>query len=237
MAPKDQIIRDLRDEITIGKLLPGEHITEKAICLRFGVSRTPAREVLKQLEKEGLVTIYPNVGARVADFSLKSVSDLYDILSFLDGTSARLACSQVNNDEIIKLRECQFMMEKAASERNIDLLFELNTKFHLLITEFSTNNYLIEIRKNLIALTSRLVLFITYIPHFLKAVVEEHPKIIDAMISRNSGLAEFLAREHMETAKTTAMKNFQYLQKGGRDGEIIRHLMTPNNESRRERKL
>lgn len=237
MALKDQVIRDLRNDITLGKLIPGEHITEKSICIRFGVTRTPARDALKQLEKEGLVAIYPNIGARVADFSLKSISDLYDILSFLDGTAARLACSQVNEQEITKLKECQFMIEKAARERNIDLLFVLNKQFHMLIIEFTTNNYLIEVVKNLNALASRLALFVTYIPHFLKAVVEEHPRIVEAIISKNSGLAEYLAIEHMETAKKIAMKNFQNLQKGRRDGQIIRYLMTSNIENRRERKL
>ena len=237
MALKDQVIRDLRNDITLGKLIPGEHITEKSICLRFGVTRTPARDALKQLEKEGLVAIYPNIGARVADFSPKSISDLYDILSFLDGTAARLACSQVNEQEITKLKECQFMIEKAARERNIDLLFVLNKQFHMLIIEFTTNNYLIEVAKNLNALASRLALFVTYIPHFLKAVVEEHPRIVEAIISKNSGLAEYLAREHMETAKKIAMKNFQNLQKGRRDGQIIRYSMTSNIENRRERKL
>jgi len=202
MVLKEAILRDLRNAIAGGTLKPRERITEAALCRQYGVSRTPVREILKQLEKEGLVRISPNAGARVADFSLQDVSNLYEIFVTLEGAGARLACREARDDDIGKLEECQFMMERAIAEPNLDLVFELNTRFHMLITECTANPYLIEIRRNFSTLMSRFGRLATFIPRHLQGALEEHPKIIDAIEKRNAALAEFLAREHMEKART-----------------------------------
>ena len=83
----------------------------------YGVSRTPVREILKQLEKEGLVRISPNAGAGVADFSVTDVSNIYEIFITLEGAGARFACREASDGEIKKLEECQFMIEKAIGQK------------------------------------------------------------------------------------------------------------------------
>ena len=201
MAFKKTIIRDLRNNIADGTLRPGERITEAALCQRFSISRTSARDVLKQLEKEGVVKIIPNAGARVVDLSTEDVSNIYEMQIVLEGASARFACEHITDQEIKKLRECQFMIEKAIAQKNLDLVFELNTGFHMLLSEFSKNPYLVEIRKNFATLMSRFGRFATYIPRHLDASLQDHPKVIDALAKRNSAMAEFLAREHFEKAK------------------------------------
>ncbi len=201
MGFKKTIIRDLRNNIADGSLRPGERITEAALCQRFSVSRTSAREVLKQLEKEGLVKIIPNAGARVVDLSTEDVSNIYEMQIVLEGASARFACEHITDQQIKKLRECQFMIEKAIAQRNPDLVFELNARFHMLLSRSTNNPYLVEIRKNFATLMSRFGRFATYIPRHLDASLRDHPKIIDALARRNGAMAEFLAREHFEKAK------------------------------------
>jgi dihydrolipoamide dehydrogenase len=99
-----------------------------------------------RLEREGLVTLIPNVGARVINLSYKDVSDIYDILIVLEATAARLACLKISDEQIRKLEECHFTMAKAAGKGNLDLVFEMNVQFHWLITESTRNPYLVEIR-------------------------------------------------------------------------------------------
>lgn len=201
MALKQTIVRDLRNSIAGGALRPGERITEAALCRQYNISRTPVREVLKQLEKEGLVKIIPNAGARIIDLSSEDVSNIYEMQIVLEGASARFACEHVTDQEIKKLQECQFMIEKAIAQKNMDLVFELNTRFHMLLSEFTKNPYLIEIRKNFATLMSRFGRFATYIPRHLDASLQDHPKIIEALTKRNGAMAEFLARDHFEKAK------------------------------------
>ena len=214
MALKKAIIRDLRNGIAGGTLRPGQRVTETAICRQYGISRTPVREILKQLEKEGLVRIIPNAGARVVDLSTKDVSDIYEMQIVLEGASARFACEHITDEEIRKLQECQFMIEKAIAQKNLDLVFELNTRFHMLLSEFTKNPYLVEIRTNFATLMNRFGRFATYIPRHLDASLQEHPKIIDALTKRNAPLAEFLARDHFERAKEYMSAYVDNLQKG-----------------------
>ena len=233
MVFKEAILRDLRDAIAKGEIRPGDRLKENAISSRFGVSRTPVREILKQLEKEGLVRISPNHGAKVVALTTKDVADIYEMLITLEGAAARLACSEIGDQEIGKLKEYQFMTEKAISKRNIELVLELNVKFHALLTECSRNPYLAETRRNYRNILNPFGRFVAFIPQFLEATLEEHPKIIEAIISRNAPLAEFLAREHMEKAKVRMLEYIRCLQKKGdrekkrKDGRAIAERKVP----------
>jgi DNA-binding GntR family transcriptional regulator len=198
---KQCLVADIRNRILSGGYKPGEHLPEAKICRRFKVSRTPVRDALNQLETEGLVTITPNKGARVITLSYDDVSNIYDMLIILEGAASRFACLKANADVIAKLEEYEFLLEKATSESNLDLVFQLNIKFHWLITESTGNPYLIETQKNYRRLVERFARFSPFISDQLKATIEDHPKIIIAFKKRNPALAEFVAKEHMENAK------------------------------------
>ena len=93
------------DLIEHGELLPGERISEKHLCDRFGVSRTALREALKVLATEGLIELLPNRGARVVRLTLKNVKDTYDLMAALEGLSGELACQYISDAEIAAIRQ------------------------------------------------------------------------------------------------------------------------------------
>jgi DNA-binding GntR family transcriptional regulator len=212
MPLKETIITNLRNAIITGKYKPGERLTEENLCKQFGVSRTPIRETLQFLEKEGLLKIIPHAGARVIEFSTKDVSNIYDILIILEGSACRLACSHITLDQINKLKEYHFGVEKAAAQNNPELFFQLNQKFHWVITESTNNRFLMEMRANFRRLLNRFALLAPIIPGQINATLEEHPKIIDALVKSNPGLAEFVGKEHMENAKKFTL---EYLKEQG----------------------
>ena len=218
MPLKETIITNLRNAIITGEYKPGERLTEENLCRHFGVSRTPIRETLQLLEKEGLIKISPHVGARVVDFSTQDVSNIYDILIILEGSACRLACSNIGVDQINKLKEYHFGIEKAAVQNNPDLFFRLNQQFHWVITESTNNRYLMEMRANFRRLLNRFALLAPIIPGQINATIEEHPKIIDAIIKCNPGLAEFVGKEHMENAKKFTLG---YLKEKGIIGDEL----------------
>ena len=201
MSLKDKIIRDLRQAIVRKEFKPGEHVTEAVLCERFKVSRTPIREALNQLEKEGFIRITPSAGAKVVNLSLKETLDIYDILIILEGASSRLACSKINEDQISKLEEYNYLFEKAKDQKNAELLFDLNVHFHWLITEATRNAYLINMRANFRLLVDRIARVFPTIPGQCEATLVEHKQVIEALKLRNPALAEFTMREHLEGAK------------------------------------
>jgi DNA-binding GntR family transcriptional regulator len=201
MSLKEKIIRDLRQAIVNREYGPGAHLTEAALCERFKVSRTPVRESLNQLEKEGFIKIIAGAGAKVVNLSLKETLDIYDILIILEGASSRLACANITGDQLQKLEEYNYLFEKAKDQKNTELLFELNSRFHWLITEATRNAYLIDMRANFRLLVDRIARLFPSIPGQCEATLLEHKHVIDALKSKNSPLAEFTMREHLEGAK------------------------------------
>ena len=89
-----KVFHTLREDILSGKYRPNEELKEKNIGDEFGVSRTPVREALRQLELEGLVSIIPNKGAYVVGISKSDIQDIYEIRARLEGLCAKWACEQ-----------------------------------------------------------------------------------------------------------------------------------------------
>jgi DNA-binding GntR family transcriptional regulator len=201
MNLKEKTITELRNSILKGEFGPGERLTEALLSARFQVSRTPIREALNQLEKEGFVKITPAAGARVVKLSLKDTFDIYDILIVLEGAASRLACPLIDKDQVNKLEEYQLLFEKALREGNEELLFDLNTQFHWLITEATKNSYLIEMRTNFRRLVDRIARIFPHVPGQCEETLLWHRKIIDALKARNPALAEFVMKEHLGDAK------------------------------------
>jgi DNA-binding GntR family transcriptional regulator len=201
MTLKEETITHLRNAILQGEYHPGERLTEAALCRRFKVSRTPVREALNQLEKEGFVKITPAAGARVMKLSMEETFQIYDILIILEGAASRHASLQIEQEQLNKLDEYNVLFERAMKEKNVDLLFDLNARFHWLITEATRNPYLIGIRTNFRRLVDRIARIFPHIPGQCERTLSEHRKIIDALKARNPSLAEFVMREHLENAK------------------------------------
>ena len=95
-----RVFRILRENILSGKYAPDEELKEKTIGEELGVSRTPVREALRQLELEGLVTIIPNKGAYVVGISRKDIRDIYEIRSRLEGLCAKWAAEHITKEQL-----------------------------------------------------------------------------------------------------------------------------------------
>ena len=107
---RGRVFRRLREDILSGVYQEQDELREITIGEELGVSRTPVREALRQLELEGLVTIIPNKGAYVTGISRKDVADIYKIRSMLEGMCARWATEHIT--------EKQICIRKAAGRRS-----------------------------------------------------------------------------------------------------------------------
>jgi DNA-binding GntR family transcriptional regulator len=233
MNLKEKIVTSLRNAILQGEYPPGEHLTELSLCNRFQVSRTPIREALQRLEKEGFVRITPAAGARVVKLSLKETFDIYDLLIILEGAACRLAASQISESQIRKLEEYDFLFEKAMVEENVELLFDLNARFHWLITEATKNSYLIDMRMNFRRLVDRIARIFPYVPGQCEETLTWHRKIISALKGRNPALGEFVMREHLENAKKNLFGHLQGREGIGNGHELQAGLEPARSEGRR----
>lgn len=125
-----RVFHMIRENILSGKYERDEELKEKSIGEELGVSRTPVREALRQLELEGLVTIIPNKGAYVVGISQKDIKDIYEIRSRLEGLCAKWAAENITKEQLDELEENIFLSDFHAAKGNAEQMVELDNKFH-----------------------------------------------------------------------------------------------------------
>ena len=194
---RGRVFNKIREDILSGVYHENEELKENTIGIELGVSRTPVREALRQLELEGLVNIIPNKGAYVTGITTKDIHDIYIIRSYLEGLCARWACEHINEAQIEALDEILYLSEFHARREHHEQLVDLDNKFHELIYEASGSkildhmltdfhHYVERIRKITLSRTSRAT-----------KSNAEHTAILNAIKERDADRAEELAHEHM----------------------------------------
>jgi DNA-binding GntR family transcriptional regulator len=199
---RGRVFNKLREDILAGKYSQNDELKETSIGLELGVSRTPVREALRQLELEGLVNIIPNKGAYVNGISEKDIHDIYIIRSYLEGLCAKWACEYITQEQIDALEEVVYLSEFHIKKEHHEQIVELDNKFHQLIYEASGSKILDHILSDFHHYVQR-IRKIT-LSSDLRAVSsnKEHAAILEAIRQRDGQKAEDLAHEHiMKTIK------------------------------------
>jgi DNA-binding GntR family transcriptional regulator len=133
----EKVYRFLRDGIAEGRYQTGDCLIEMKIAEELGVSRTPVREALKQLELEDLVSSHPNRGVVVKSFTNEDLQDVSTIRHLLEGQAAFWAAQRVTDEQLKELKEVVELMEFYTAKNDITHLVALDTRFHELIYEAS----------------------------------------------------------------------------------------------------
>ena len=207
---RGRVFTKIRDDILNGVYKEHEELKEARIGKELGVSRTPVREALRQLELEGLVQIIPNRGAFVTGISAKDVRDIYMIRSRLEGLCARWACEHITREQLEAMEENVYLAEFHAGKGHMEQMAELDNQFHHTLyracdskmLEHLLNDYheyLLRVRKKALSSIDRGT-----------ASNKEHRSIMEAIRAGNADLAERLASEHMKNAYANMVSNGLY---------------------------
>ncbi len=199
------VFNRIREDILGGVYNENDELREVALAHEIGVSRTPVREALRQLELEGLVNIIPNKGAYVVGITHKDVRDIYLMRSLLEGLCAGLAAQNCDEEMLGRLEGVIDLSEYYCGKNKADMAVELDNQFHSLMYEASGSkmlkhtlsdfhHYLEGIRKT--TLTDI---------HRADESNREHRAILDAVKEKDAKKAEQLAHEHI----INAMQNIE----------------------------
>lgn len=192
-----RVFHIIRENILSGTYAPNEELKEKTIGEELGVSRTPVREALRQLELEGLVSIVPNKGAYVVGISRKDMQDIYEIRCRLEGLCAKWAAVHITKEQLDELEEIVFRAEFHAKKGNAEQLVELDNQFHETLYQAANSkelqrvlsdfhHYLQRIRKITLTDTNRAM-----------ESNKEHMMIVEALKEHDAKKAEELASSHI----------------------------------------
>ena len=198
----DQIYETLLKQILDHKLKPGERLVEEQLGRDLGVSRTPLRDAINALAKDGFVKIEPRRGASVREFQLKDLIELYDIRMALEGLAAKLAAGNIDHSVLERLGN-EF------KENDVRLLLKADTNLHKIIIESCGN---VKLQETLINLGNLVQAFRTAgykSTSRSKAATVFHIKIVKALMNGDGEVAEKLMREHIEKTKIEIVQEFQ----------------------------
>lgn len=192
-----RVFHTIRENILSGKYATDVELKEKSIGEELGVSRTPVREALRQLELEGLVTIIPNKGAYVVGISQKDIRDIYEIRSRLEGLCAKWAAEHITKEQLDEMEENIYLSDFHTSKGNFEQVLELDNKFHEILYTASGSKELRHVLLDFHHYVQRVRKITLAVQERAMNSNEEHRKIVEALKLHDAKQAEELANAHI----------------------------------------
>ncbi len=195
-----KVFSRLENDILEGKYRPGESLKELKLSYEMGVSRTPVREAIRQLELEGLVRIIPNKGAVVKGLSKEDIKDICTVRTLVEGLASKRAAQNVTDEELMELEEIVQLEEFYTGRNDTDRLIKLDSRFHEILFRASKSlplNHMLGTFHHYLQ-KARTASF--KIPGRAKMVLEEHKAVLEAIRCRDGEKAERLTTDHVRNA-------------------------------------
>jgi DNA-binding GntR family transcriptional regulator len=136
---RSQVYEYLRQHLLNGNFKPGMFISISQLVRNLGMSRTPLREALLQLQTEGFVTLFPQRGIKINELTYQEVENIYEIIGALDSRVLISVFDRITSREISRMRKTNEAMLSAGKEKQFYKYWELNTIFHRIYLDLSKN--------------------------------------------------------------------------------------------------
>lgn len=196
-----RVFNTLENAILNGEYQEGEGLNELKLSKSLGVSRTPVREALMQLELEGLVKNIPNKGAVVIGVSRQDVEDIYEIRARIEGLAARLCAQKITPQELEELEQCVVLQEFYLQKTDTREMEVLDGSFHRIIFAASKSRPLQTVLTNFHNSIQRARAVSVQAKGRAQESVAEHRAILEAIRNGDGELAERLTSQHVQNAR------------------------------------
>ena len=171
-------------------------LDERQLAQDFGVSRTPVREAMAQLEREGFVRSVPRRGIYVVRKTKREVIEMITAWAALESMAARLITERATDPQIASLRQMFATFENGALRAHLDEYSEANIEFHQTIIRMSGNTVLIALAENLFTHMRMIRMKTIGEQDRADRSIHDHMHIIEALEARETARAEELVRTH-----------------------------------------
>ena len=193
----NSLLGKLQKDILTGKLKPGDKLTEQELCKAYGVSRTPVREALRQLEADGLVENILNRGAFVVGMSEQDYEDMFELRKAYEVQAVKWAIERITEEEMDRLEETFEFMEFYTMSGDLEKMLRINQGFDTALYQACHNR---ELEATLLRYNFYLHhanAKVRYPANYLPVVLEEHRAIFQAFRSRDPEAGAEATEIHM----------------------------------------
>jgi DNA-binding GntR family transcriptional regulator len=192
----------LKQKIISGVLAPGSLLSESELAVSIGVSKTPIREALSQLEYDKLVSPIPRKGYLVTTITLRDIQEIFEIRLILERAATVLAAERITDDEIASLERYLDLNFDPSEQESFYEYIQSNKEFHLEIARASHNSRLIEHLVRVFIDAQRLQYMDLSIGESSWAWQRDHERIIEALRKHDKAAAAVAVEEALEEART-----------------------------------
>jgi DNA-binding GntR family transcriptional regulator len=196
---KSRAYDEIKRMILSGELAPGAFIAERPLAAKLGMSTTPVRSALQRLEVEGLLSISPQQGAVVRDFSFREITELYEIRMALEPFVARQIAGRLSPAQVERVNANLEAQRENLAHRDIALCVRLDEDFHTLFSDFLDNQEICRVMRQLRDKTRRVFNRVFSLnPGRMEGSYREHVVIAETIFQGDADLAAKRVEAHLD---------------------------------------
>ena len=195
----------IKEKILSCEFQPGSFINEQILCDELNLSRTPVRDALVRLEKEGLVVIRPKIGTQVTELKLNDINRIYEVRLLLEPYALRRYGAKLDKERLEEFRK--LMLDTELAHHDPAYYYDLDDKLHWFIMEAMSNRFLLATYSNIKSLDRRLrVLSGEKVQNRIEDTFKEHVRIIDKCLIEDWEAAANEMTKHLDAARVAAFQ-------------------------------
>lgn len=180
---------------------PGSQLEVERLAAEMGISRTPVREALLRLERDGLVQVISRVGFFATDINARDLEELYELRELLESRALRDSIPYLTDTDLGRLAQVVGETAAAVAQGDHDRFITSEVEFHAILTDHAPNQRLVAALESFKDLTYRWRILSTQSPDYMHTTLHEHQAIFAAVQHRDADLASRLMSDHICNAK------------------------------------
>lgn len=195
---RDRAYRELKDLIQSEVIAAGAFLSERQLVQRLGMSKTPIRVALQQLESEGLVTVSPQQGILVRVLSAREINELFEFRAAVEPFVVRRLTGRLEAEQAKRLQENITAQRSAVRRGEVAAITELDVQFHLLLAELLDNREILPpLQRALTRLYREIVRISRRAEGRLQASFREHAAIVESVLGADAKRSAARMEEHL----------------------------------------
>jgi len=194
---KKAVYQNLKYRIVTQELSPGQRLSEKELMEHYGIGRTPMRDILMVLERDGLVQRFARSGTFVAPMDINELRRVTEIRICLEGLAGQLAATRISDEELLELREVIEEAKKIKDSDDVESLLKRDTQFHQIIYDAADNERLKHMLTELQSIGSRFWYSLVSRRNMFDNQLNEQCAILEALERRDPEESKRLLQEHL----------------------------------------
>jgi DNA-binding GntR family transcriptional regulator len=204
----DQVVNHIQTEIAEDRLRANQKISENQIAKQLRISRSPIREGLRVLERDGLIKLVPGRGAHVVEVTPEDACEIFLLRSYLIGLAVRLATPRLTEKEVWTHQNRVKELERAAGRSDSPAFLEIASEIEKFFTHHCGSVRLKRFIEMLGNPCLKYRAFLASVPGYMEEVIKLHLGIAQAIAKRNADRAESLRREISEKGRKLIYQYF-----------------------------